>query len=61
MENWREEFAERFGWGDDEAVKRWLTKLRTEDYAEECLRRGLKIHCQKTGKTPSQLIEERIV
>ena len=52
--------AKRFGWENDDSVKRWLTKLRTRRYTLECLRKGLKVHCQKTGKTPIQLIEERI-
>ena len=52
--------ATRFGWEDDDAVRRWLTKLRTERYALNCLRRGLRVHCKETGKTPTQLIEERV-
>jgi len=60
MENWRKELASKFGWESDEAVVRWLTQLRTRYYALECLRKGLRVHCQKTGKTPTQLIEDRI-
>lgn len=60
MGSWREELAHQFGWENDEAVERWLTKLRTEHYALKCLRNGLKVHCEKTGRTPTQLLEDRI-
>ena len=46
-------------WKEQKSVQRWLTKLKTKRYADECLQ-ALKLHCKEPGKTPDELIELRI-
>ena len=58
--SWRKELLAKYGWSQQESVKRWIEKLKTKTYAEACFRWGLKIHCEETGKTPDQLINERV-
>ncbi|MDH5266225.1 MAG: tyrosine-type recombinase/integrase [Candidatus Bathyarchaeota archaeon] len=58
--SWRKELLAKYGWSQQESVKRWVEKLKTKTYAEACFRWGLKIHCKETGKTPDQLINKRV-
>jgi len=60
IDNWRKDLLAKYGWSNQESVKRWVEKLKTKTYAEACFKLGLKIHCEETGKTPDQLINERI-
>lgn len=59
MSDWRIELAEKDSWADQESAKRWLGKLNTKRYADECLV-ALEIHVKETGKSPDQLIKERV-
>jgi len=58
--SWRKELLAKYGWSEQESVKRWVGKLKTKRYAEACFRWGLRIHCEEIGKTPDQLINERV-
>lgn len=57
--SWQKELASEFNWENDEAVERWLTKLKAGVYAKYCLQ-NLQLHCEKTGKTPDELITLRV-
>lgn len=59
MLEWRKDLAQEYEWQNQQSVDRWLNKLKTAEYAEDCLF-NLKTHCEQISKSPDEVITERI-